>query len=334
MAVLTLVGLSAASCDRGPADAKRFLSIGTGGTGGIYYPLGGALASLLSAADSLHQYTAEVTGGSVENTNRIMKGEIDLGFAISTTVYEAYHGGEGFATPDVRLRVVAPLYPNVTHVLVRAGSTANGIADLKGQRVSVGAAGSGTEQVSKQLLAAYGLTYDSIDARYLSFTESAAALADGAIDAAIFSVGYPAAAVLEAMTTGHARLLPVDADHASELAEQYPYYSVTLIPDSAYPGLTADVPTVGVMNWIIAREDLPNHVVDVLLDVLRDHLDDLEQVVAVAGQINLTNLLAAPIPLHAQARHWLDVQSNAPAAPAQRDAAVGPRNSATMVELP
>lgn len=284
---------------------KRFYSIGTGGTGGVYYPLGGAIAAKLTEHDSGRTYTAEVTSASGENVNRIMRGEMDLGFAISTTVYEAYHGGEGFDAPASRLRIVAPLYPNVTHVLVAAGSSITSLSELRGRRVSVGSGGSGTEQVARQLLEAYGIDYGQIQPRYLSFTESTSALADGAIDAAILSVGYPASAVLEALATGRARLLPIEAAAAADLAERYPYYSAGTIPAGTYPGQDAEVGTVAVLNWIVARDDLSPRVARAVLEVLQARRAELAQTVTIAGQVNLANLFAAPIPLHAEVRAWL-----------------------------
>jgi TRAP transporter TAXI family solute receptor len=302
---LTLMGLAGCTADRAGSE-RRFLSIGTAGTGGLYYPIGGAFASLLSARDSGRTWTAEVTGGSVENIQRLMKGEIDLGFAIGTTVFEAYNGGRDFATPQTRLRVIAPLYANVTHVLVRENAGIASIADMRGRRVSVGAAGSGTEQVAAQLLELYGLTYDSIDERFLSFTESAAALGDGAIDAAILSVGYPASAVLEAMTTGRVRLLALDSAHVRTLTDQHAYYSAASIPAGAYPGQDRALPTFSVLNWIVARDDLEAVIVDYVLDTLFEDQDALRQAVDIAGQIRLTNMYAAPIPLHDAARDWLE----------------------------
>lgn len=295
------------ACEAGPRAPRRtFLSIGTAGTGGLYYPLGGALAARLSAADTSRRYTAEVTGGSVENITRIMSGEMDLGFAIGTTIYEAYNGGRNFPAPHSELRIIAPLYPNLTHVLVPAGSSIQSIAELRGRRVSVGAAGSGTEQLALHVLEAYGLSYDMIDERYLSFTESASALADAAIDAAILSVGYPASAVLEVTTTGRARLLPIDGDAAATLTSRYSFYVASAIPALAYPGVVTPVPSISVMNWIVTREDLDDDVVTTLLDILRDQAEELRRVVDIAGQINLTNLYAAPIPLHDAARRWLE----------------------------
>jgi len=306
MSMMAAVAVSLTACGGGGGGRTTFLSIGTGGTGGVYYPLGGALASLMSLADSTRQYTAEVTGGSVENVNRVVAGQIDLGFALSVTVYEAYHGSGDFPRPRTRLRVVAPLYPNVTQILVSASSTARSLSDLRGKRVSVGSAGSGTEQISRQLLEAYDLTYADITPRYLSFTESAAALQDGAIDAAIISVGIPAAAVLEATTTDGARLLGVDADKLAVLKSRYPYYSAGVIPAGAYPGVDAPIPTAAMMNWVVARDDLDGHVATTLLDILGNDRASLEQVHEMVKQIDLSRLDDAPVPLHPAVERWLE----------------------------
>jgi len=284
--------------------SREFLSLGTGGTGGVYYPLGGALASRLSLADSVRQFTAEVTGGSVENVNRIVAGQIDLGFSLAVTAYQAYNGSEAFPTPAPGLRVVAPLYANVTHVLVKGSSEAASIADFRGQRVSVGSAGSGTEQISRQLLALHGLDYDDVDPQYLTFSESAAALRDGAIDAAIFSVGYPAAAVLEATTTGNVRLIGIAPERIAALRQEHPYYSSGVIPAGAYPGVDKEISTVAMMNWIVASESLSEEVVAEVLNILGRDRVSLEQVHEMAKQIDLARLDEAPIPLHVAAEHW------------------------------
>lgn len=295
---LALSVLLAAACS-GEGTGRRFLSIGTAGTGGVYYPLGGAIASRLSAQDSSTTYTAEVTGGSVENINRILRGEMDLGFSLSTSLFEARAGGAD------RLRIVAPLYPNLTHVLVRMRSDVARVSDLLGRRVSVGSGGSGTEQVARHLMEAAGLDSTSYDARFLSFSESAAALGDGAIDAAIFSVGFPASAVLEATTTGAARLIAIDSALASALSAAHPYYTAGSIPADAYTGASAVIPSVLVMNWLVARDDLDDEVVRRVLDLLDRERDTLRRSVEIAGQIDLERLRDAPIPLHAAAAAWL-----------------------------
>jgi TRAP transporter TAXI family solute receptor len=290
--------------------SRQFMSIATAGTGGIYYPLGGALANLLSNADSGRRYTAEVTAGSVENVNRLRSGEVDVAMAIGTTIYEAYNGGTGFAEPHTRLRVVAPLYPNVTNVLVRRSGTSRSAGDFRGLRVSVGAPGSGTEQLAMQVLDAYGLQSGDVQVQYLSFAESSSALQDGAIDAAIISAGYPAPAVLEATTMRAARLLPIEGDAAQKMLTGYPYYIMSEIPAGAYPGVDASVKTVAVMNWVIANESLDEGVVMLILNTLRDQREKFIQVNDIAKQIDLQTLRSAPIPLHPAAQRWLDAMGN------------------------
>jgi TRAP transporter TAXI family solute receptor len=294
----------------GDGPGATFYSIGTGGTGGVYYPLGGALASRLSVMDSVGRYTAEVTGGSVENVNRVRFGQIDLGFSLSVTAYQAYRGTGDFKEDPVSdLRIVAPLYPNRIHVLVGRNVDAESLDQLRGARVSVGSAGSGTEQSARELLEAFGLTYDDVQVQYLSFSESSAALRDGAIDAAIISVGYPAGAVLEATTTGGARLLTVEGPAVDALAERYPYYYQDSIPEGIYPGMDAPLPTVSMMNWVVALEGMDHTVVGAVLNVLGPDRVSLEQVHEMASQIEMASLERAPIPLHPATRAWLDGRS-------------------------
>ncbi len=295
LTVLSVAAVLMGACAEEGPDVQ-FLSIGTGGTGGIYYPLGGAIANLLSAA--------EVTGGSVENIARIAGGQIDMGFAISTSARAAFDG-DGGVEPVTGLRALAPLYPNLAHVLVRDDAAIESIADLSGRTVSVGSAGSGTEQFSRHLLGAYELDYQDIDARYLSFSESSAALRDGAIDAAILSVGYPAAAVLEATTNAAVRLVPLTTDGIDRMRASYTFYSPATIPAGTYPGIDEDVPTVAVMNWIVGMGSLEDEPVVALLNTLRQRLQVLVRVNGIAAQIDLSVLGDAPIPLHPAAERWL-----------------------------
>lgn len=302
---LLLASSLLAGCGGEGGGASRFMSIGTAGTGGIYYPLGGALANRLSLADSARQYTAEVTGGSVENANRLREGQIDLGFVLAVTLVDAYGGTGDYDTPAPELRVIAPLYPNLHHILVPEGSAATSVADFRGQRVSVGSPGSGTEQVSRQLLSSFGISYDDIEVRYLSFNESAGALNDRSIDGAILSVGYPAAAAMEATTTGGAGVLGIDAAMRAELLEEYPFYGEYTIPAGTYAGQDEDVETVGLLTWIVGNASLPDEVVTALLDIMYDDRAALEQVHPIAAQIDLSDLRRAPIPLHPAVEAWL-----------------------------
>jgi len=304
LALLASAGilLTAAACSA-PQQGRRFGSIGTAGTGGIYYPLGGALARLLSQRLPEIQFTAEVTGGSVENLNRVAAGQIDIGMAIGTTLAKALEGTEAARYGD--LRIIAPLYPNVAHLLVAPGAGIASLGDLSGRTVSIGAAGSGTEQMSRDLLSVYGLTVGDIKARYLSFAESSAALRDRAIDAAILSVGYPASAVLEATTAAGVQLIGIEQDRLSRLVQRFPYYRPSILPAGAYPSVDEDLPTVAVMNWLFANSDLDARIVVALLEVLEQDREQLRGVNEIASQIDLAQLTQAPMALHAASAAWM-----------------------------
>lgn len=297
------IGLGACGGDGGPR--TEFMSLGTAGTGGIYYPLGGALASRLSVMDSVRQYTAEVTGGSVENINRLRTNEMDLAFALAVTMFGAYNGSEDYPVPVADLRVLAPLYPNMTHILVAPGSGIETFADIAGKRLAVGPPGSGTEQISRQLLAAHGLTYDDVDERFLSFAEASAALKDRAIDAATISVGFPASSVLDATTTGGIGLLSLEPSVIEAVTTEMPYYTAGVIPAGAYPGVDEPVSTLAMMNWVIGLESLPGDVVTQVLEVFSEEKAQLEQVHPQASQIDVAALDLAPIPLHPAAEAWM-----------------------------
>jgi len=228
-----------------------------------------------------------------------------MGMSMSVTVHRAFHGEEDTPDPKTNLRLLAPLYPNVTHILVATGSSVNKIEDLRGKRVSVGPPGSGTEQLAKIILEANGLTYDDVEVRYLSFTESADALRDGAIDAAIISAGYPASAVLDVLTRRAARLIALDSAVQSDLVARYPYFDDGIIPAEAYPQMTQAIPTLVTLNWIVGTADTDPAVVQRLLSTIRDSREWLEQVNAIVGQIDLRRLVGrTPIPVHDAALAW------------------------------
>ncbi|MEX2295426.1 MAG: TRAP transporter fused permease subunit, partial [Gemmatimonadota bacterium] len=243
IAIAGLTTLAQAGCEAG--DSDRFLSIGTGNIGGIYYPIGGALASRLSARDPDRQYTAEVTAASVENIKRMEQGQIDLALSMTTTIISAYEGGtEQFPQPVPNLRIVAPLWPNPVTVVVPPDSEIRSLHEIRGERVSVGAAGSGAEEFVRVLLGAYGITYDDIEERYLTINESTAAIRDRTIAIAIVPVAYPAAGIMEITTTGSAKLIPLEGPEIDALIRERPYLFATVTPAGAYRGVDADVPTI------------------------------------------------------------------------------------------
>ena len=159
--------------------------------------------------------------------------------------------------------------------------------------------------MSRDLLDAYGIGIAGVQPRYLSFAESSAALRDGAIDAAVLSVGYPAAAVLEAATVAGVHLIGIDAAGLDALIQRYPYYRRASIPIATYPGMEEPIPTAAVMNWLFATESLDPAIVDAVLRLLQTRREELRRVNAIADQIDLDALANAPLPLHPASAAWL-----------------------------
>ena len=220
-----------AGCGGSQGGGKQFLNIGTGGTAGTYYPIGGAMAEILNENIEGMNASAQSTGASVANINMLKDGEVDLAIVQNDITYYAVNGTEMFKDNKVdNIKGIAALYPETCQFVTLDSSGIKKISDLKGKRVAVGAAGSGAEANARQILAAYGITYDDIQVQYLSFGEGASALKDGNVDAAFLTAGYPTASVQDISSQNKIRLLPVDKDKAEALIQKYPFYTKTTIP--------------------------------------------------------------------------------------------------------
>ena len=197
----------------GPAFAEEQLSIATGGTGGVYYPMGGGLAEVINRHIEGYSATAEVTGASVENMGLIATGDADLAIGLADTVYQAQSGTGRFeGQPLSMIRGIASLYANMVQIVTLADSGITSIQDLKGKRVSIGAPGSGTEVNANAILGAVGISYDDMDEQRLNFNETADALANGDIDAGFWSVGAPTSSILTLATTNSIVMIELSAD--------------------------------------------------------------------------------------------------------------------------
>lgn len=210
---------------------KQFLNIATGGTSGTYYPLGGALAELLNNNIKGMNASAQATGAAVANINMLKDGSVDLAFVQNDIAYYAENGTEMFKDNKVdTIRGIAALYPETIQFVTTADTGITSVSQLKGKRVAVGASGSGSEANARQILAAYGITYDDIEPQYLSFGEAVDALKDGNVDAGVVVAGFPTAAIQDLSANKSAVVLDIDAATAAKLKEQYPYYNAITIP--------------------------------------------------------------------------------------------------------
>ncbi|RYD05939.1 hypothetical protein N752_06755 [Desulforamulus aquiferis] len=221
---------------------KKFINIATGGTAGVYYPLGGAIAEILNKNIEGVNATAQTTGASAANVNLLNDGSVQVAFIQNDISYYATNGTELFADKKVDgLKCLATIYPETIQIVTLEKSGIKSIDELKGKRVAVGAAGSGVEANARQILEVNGITYNDITVQYLSFAEAANSLKDGNIDAAFLTAGFPTAAIQDIAAQHKVVLLPVADDAADKLIEKYPYYTKTTIPADAYPNQDADV---------------------------------------------------------------------------------------------
>jgi hypothetical protein len=312
LVVITALALVVAASAAGAAKTER-LSIATGGTGGVYYPMGGAMAAIISKYIPSAEATAEVTAASVDNCLLIWQKKADLAFSMADTAWDAYSGAGKPFPKKLPLRTVLVLYPNNLHVVTLEGEGIEKVADLKGKRVSTGAPGSGTEVMALRLLEAAGLNPDKdVKRDKLGVSESAGALKDGKIDAFLWGGGIPTAAVLDLAATPGVRMkLVPHGDLVAKMREKYgPIYVTGVIPARAYPGQTKKVPIAVVWNVLVCNESLPENLVYTITKALLEHRNELVAVHKDASYITLQNQAAgaSPIPFHAGALRYFKEQ--------------------------
>jgi len=278
------------------------VSIATGGTGGVYYPMGGGMANILSKYIPYLEATAEVTTASVDNCLLVGKQKAELAFIMADTGWDAYMGKAQFKE-RVPLRTLAVLYPNNMHVVTAEGKGINKVSDLKGKRVSTGAPGSGTEVMGLRVIEANGLDPNKDMTRdKLGVSESAGALKDGKIDAFFWVGGLPTAAITDLGATPGVKIkLLNSADAVPKMREKYgPLYVKGAIPAKTYPGQDADVPIAVVWNVLICNEKMKEDVAYDILKTLFDHKPELVASHRDARYLSLDSQAGggSPIPFH------------------------------------
>jgi hypothetical protein len=278
------------------------LAIATGGTGGVYFPLGGGLASLISKNIAGATATAEVTPASVDNMRLLQAKRADLAFTLADTAYDAYKGEAVFRGTTIPIRTLAPLYNNFNHLVTTQDSGVNAIADLRGKRVSVGAPGSGTEVTALRILEAAGLNPDrDIRRERLGADQSADALKDRKIDAYFWSGGLPTGSVLAlAATPGvRIRMLPLDGLVPALQRKYGALYFKSVIQKEFYPGMPADAPTIGVANLLVVHQDFSDDLAYQITRLLFEKRAELAQVHKEAANITTIGLAGrSPVPFH------------------------------------
>ncbi|KZM50983.1 C4-dicarboxylate ABC transporter substrate-binding protein [Labrenzia sp. OB1] len=273
-----IAGAFALGMSASAATAEEYISIGTGGVTGVYYPTGGAICRLVNKDRKQHgiRCSAESTGGSVYNINTVRAGELEFGVAQSDWQYHAYHGTSKFEDqgPFEKERSVFSVHPEPFTLIARKGSGITGFADIKGKKVNVGNAGSGQRATMEVVMDAFGMTMDDLAlAAELKGSEMAQAICDGKIDAMIYTVGHPAAAITEAATTCDVEIVSVSGEPIDKLVSDNPYYRVATIPGGMYRGTDNDVNTFGVGATFISSSDVSDEVVYTVVKAVFDNFD-------------------------------------------------------------
>jgi TRAP transporter TAXI family solute receptor len=290
-----------------PAKSKMaFITIGTGGITGVYYPTGGAIAKMVNAKRNEYgiRATVESTGGSVFNINAIMTGDLEFGVAQSDRQYQAVMGIEDWKDkgPQKDLRAVFSIHPETVDLIAAVDANINSIEDLKGKRVNIGNVGSGYRQNAIDALEANGLNWEKdFNAESLKAAEAPGLIQDGRLDAAFYTVGHPSGYYQEA-TSGVRKVKFIPIENVDGLLAKYPYYAkaVTRVTE-LYPNAVndKDVPTFGVKATFVTSAKVPDNVVYAIVKEVFENFEEFKQLhPAYAGLTKQSMLEGLSAPLH------------------------------------
>ena len=256
--LILLLALNMSAFARGDGERLRFA---TGGTAGAYYPFGTAIAQIVGE-DTGMQITVQSTGASRANIQLLDAGEVELAIVQNDVMDYAWRGVDLFEGERTQnFRTIAGVYSEVCQIIANPASGIRSIADLRGRSVSVGDAGSGVEFNARQILAAYGISFNDINMQNLSFAASADAMRDGRIDAFFAVSGIPTPAIIDLATTRDILVLNVDGANAVQLMRDYPFYTEQIIPAGTYRGMTTPATTVAVRATIIAHANVSENAI-------------------------------------------------------------------------
>lgn len=306
MKLRSLVAATAFVLAAPASQAAEFINVLTGGTSGVYYPLGVALSQLYGKAMPDAKTSVQATKASAENLNLLQAGRGEVAFSLGDSFSDAWKGNEeaGFKAPLKKLRTLAAIYPNYIHFIANADSGIKTLADLKGKRVSVGAPKSGTELNSRDILRAAGMSYkDLAKVEYLGYQESMELIKNRQIDATLQSSGLGMAAVRDLANAVKIVIIPIPADVVGKLGDAA--YSSGVFPANTYNGQTTDVPTVTVQNYLVTHEGVSTDTVYKMTKAMFENLDAMQAAHAAAKAINpKTAGIGSPVPLHPGAEKY------------------------------
>jgi len=282
--------------------ADKFITVGTGGIVGVYYPLGGAICRFVNAGRKDHGYrcTVESTGGSVFNINAVMSGDMDIGFAQSDTQFYALNGQGPFKEKQPKLRALFSVYPELFTLVTRQDANIKSFADLKGKRVNIGDPGSGTRATTELVMAASGIRKEDLRlATELKFVEMAPALCDNKIDAFTFVAGHPNAIFQEAAASCASSIASVSGPGIDKLVKDSPFYAKANVPGKMYKGTDNPQLSFGVLATVVASTDLPDQTAYIVTKAVFDNFDDFRKLHPAVANITKEQMLEGnTVPFH------------------------------------
>lgn len=304
--VRQLILSAALAAGAAASHAAEFINVLTGGTSGVYYPLGVALSQIYGKALPGAKTSVQATKASAENLNLLQAGRGEIAFTLGDSLNEAWKGNEeaGFKMPLKKLRTVAAIYPNYIQIVAAADSGIKSLADLKGKRVSVGAPKSGTELNARDIFRGAGMTYkDFGKVEYLPFGESVELMKNRQLDATLISAGLGVAAVRDLATAVKIVIVPIPADVVAKIGEAA--YQSGTIPAKTYENQNDAVASVAVQNFLITHEGVSNDTVYAMTKSMFDNLDQMVAAHAAAKAISKENAAkGSPVPLHPGAEKY------------------------------
>jgi TRAP transporter TAXI family solute receptor len=292
------------------AQQQQFVNVLTGGQSGVYYPLGVALSQIYAKAIPNVRATAQVTKASAENLNLLQAGRGELAIALGDSVSSAYKGDveAGFKTPLTKLRGLSATYNNYIQIIANEDSGIKTLADLKGKRVSVGAAKSGTELNARAILKAAGISYSDLSkVEYLPFGESVELMKNRQLDATLQSAGLGVASIRDLATSVKIVVVAVPADVVAKIGDAA--YVATVIPANTYAGQTTDIATAAIPNFLVTHSGVSNELAYLMAKTMYENIDTLYAAHNAAKVIKRENaLVGMAIPLHpGAARYYKEV---------------------------
>ncbi len=308
---LTGAAVAAAMLVGGAVQAQTFITIGTGGVTGVYYPTGGAICRLVNKDRKEHgiRCSVESTGGSVYNTRTIREGELDFGVVQSDVQSAAIEGVRAFDgdEPSGDLRAVFSVHPEPLHVMVRADSGINSVSDMVGKSINIGNPGSGTRVLADTLMAANGIGPDDLGlAAELKSSEQSAALCDGKIDGAIWAAGLPNGSSMEATSTCDIKILDLTTSNTDKVLAENAAYAAANIPGGMYPGNADEVASWGPKATFVTDASTPDEVVYTLVKAIFENFDDFKKLHPAFGNLTEEQMIKDGLsaPLHPGAEQY------------------------------